>query len=419
MYEDTDWTQALGAAQERDAADPLRAMRARFHLPKGIIYLDGNSLGPAPVAALVELAGAAREEWAEGLIGSWNKAGWFDMPTRYGDMLAPIIGADPGEVVICDTTSMNIYKTVQAALNLRPERRVIVAEGAGFPTDLYVIDGVMATRPDLQLRLEGEDGDDLLALIDGDVAVVLVNQVDYRTGRLRDLRAVTARAHEVGALAIWDLCHSAGALEVGLNAGGADMAVGCGYKYLNGGPGAPAYVFAAKRHLEAIRQPLTGWWGHARPFDFDAAFAPDPGIRKFLCGTQPILSFRVLQSALAIFVEVEIAEIRRKSIALSEAFITMVEASCAQFGVRLLSPRAAAERGSQVALVHPEGHAVVQALIARGVIGDFRAPDVMRFGFAPLYIGHADVVRAARTLHQVLACETWRAERYRARAAVT
>ncbi len=419
MSDDAYWSAALAEAEAQDEADPLRDLRARFCLPPGVIYLDGNSLGPAPRAALDDLADAAEREWAQDLIGSWSKAGWFDLPLACGDMLAPIIGADPGEVAVCDTTSINIYKTLHAALNLRPERRVIVAEGAGFPTDLYVAEGVRATREGVTLRLEGVDGDDLAELIDADVAAVLVNQVDYRTGRLRDLGALTARAQAAGALAIWDLCHSAGALEVGLNAGGADMAVGCSYKYLNGGPGAPAFVFAASRHLPAIRQPLSGWWGHARPFDFERGFAADPGIRKFLCGTQPILSFRTLHAAFAIFAEVDMTDIRSKSMALTESFIALVEASCTDFGVRLLSPRAVAERGSQVALTHPDGHAVVQALIARGVIGDFRAPDVMRFGFAPLYIGHADVVRAARTLHQVLAAEAWREPCYRRRAAVT
>jgi kynureninase len=269
------------------------------------------------------------------------------------------------------------------------------------------------------MRLEGVDGPDLIELIDRDVAAVLVNQVDYRTGRLRDLGAVTAKAHAVGALVVWDLCHSAGVVEVGLNAGGADMAVGCSYKYLNGGPGAPAFVFAAKRHHGAIRQPLSGWWGHARPFDFAQAYAPDPGIRRFLCGTQPILSFRAMRAGLAMYADYPVAAIRAKSIALTERFIGLAEATLAGFGVGLLTPRAAAERGSQVALTHPEGYAVVQALIARGVVGDFRMPDVMRFGFAPLYLRHADVVRAARTLHQVLAAEAWAEPRYRARAAVT
>ena len=418
MSDDAFWAEALASAEAEDAADPLREMRARFALPPGVIYLDGNSLGPAPTAALAELDRAARDEWARDLITSWNRAGWFDLPSVCGDLIAPIVGADRGEVVACDTTSLNIFKALHAALGMRPDRGVIVAESAGFPTDLYVAEGVCATRPGASLQLEGRDGPDLIELIDADVAAVLVNQVDYRTGRLRDVAAVTARAHAVGALAVWDLCHSAGVMEVGLNAAGADLAVGCSYKYLNGGPGAPAFVFAARRHQAAIRQPLSGWWGHARPFAFAPEFAPDAGIRKFLCGTQPILSFRAMQAGLAMFAEASLAEIRRKSVALTGRFIALTEATLAPFGVGLLSPGAAAERGSQVSLTHPEGYAVVQAMIARGVIGDFRMPDVMRFGFAPLYVGHADVARAARTLHQVLATEAWAEPRYRARAAV-
>jgi kynureninase len=419
MADDAFWAGALAEAEAADAVDPLRAARGRFRLPPGVIYLDGNSLGPAPETALAEIAQAAEREWAHDLIASWNSAAWFEMPTAYGDLVAPIVGAEAGEVVVCDTVSLNIFKTLHAALAMRPGRSVIVAEGGSFPTDLYVTEGVLATRPGARMRLEGVDGDDLIELIDGDVAAVLVNQVDYRSGRLRDMAAVTAKAHAVGALAIWDLCHSAGVIEVGLNAGQADMAVGCSYKYLNCGPGAPAFVFAARRHHDAIRQPLSGWWGHARPFAFEQGYAPDPGIRRFLCGTQPILSFRAMRPALAMMADYALADIRAKSMALTDRFIALTETACAPFGVGLLSPRAATERGSQVALTHPEGYAIVQALIARGVIGDFRMPDVLRFGFAPLYVSHADVVRAARTLEQVLACEAWAEPKYRARAAVT
>jgi len=419
MSDDRFWARALDEAQAADAADPLRGMRERFVLPPGTIYLDGNSLGPAPCAALAELERAAGVEWARDLIASWNVAGWFEAPTAFGDLVAPIVGADPGEVVVCDTTSVNVFKALHAAFALRPGRTVIVAEGGSFPTDLYVAEGAAATRPGGRMRLEGVDGPDLAGLIDEDVAAVLVNQVDYRTGRLRDVAAVTARAHAAGALAIWDLCHSAGAMEVGLNAGGADFAVGCTYKYLNGGPGAPAFVFAARRHHGAMRQPLSGWWGHARPFAFERGYEPDPGIRSFLCGTQPILSLRAMRAGLETFRDAPLATIRAKSVALTERFIALTEATLDGFGVGLLSPRAAEERGSQVALTHSEGYAVAQALIARGVVGDFRAPDVMRFGFAPLYVSHADVARAARTLHQILAGRIWAEPRYQTRAAVT
>jgi kynureninase len=419
MADDAFWAAALAEAEAADAADPLAGFRGRFRLPAGVIYLDGNSLGPAPEAALRAVAEAAEREWAEGLIGSWNAAGWFDLPGRCGDRIAPLIGAGPGEVIVTDTTSLNLYKALHAGLSLRPDRRVIVAEGGSFPTDLYVAEGVCAGRPDLALRLEGVDAPGIEALIDETVAVVLVNQVDYRSGRRRDVAALTARAHAAGAVVVWDLCHSAGVMEVGLNAAGADLAVGCTYKYLNGGPGSPAFVFCARRHQPAVRQPLSGWWGHARPFAFEPGFAADPGIRRFLCGTQPILSLRGLEAGLALAGEPAMAAVREKSEALTGRFLALAEAAGEGFGVGVASPRAAAERGSQVALTHPEGYAVIQALIARGVIGDFRAPDILRFGFAPLYIRHVDVVRAARTLEQVLAGRVWDDARYRTRAAVT
>jgi kynureninase len=419
MSDDAWWARALEGAQALDAADPLAGIREKFLLPAGMTYLDGNSLGPAPKAAFAEIEVAAREEWAQDLITSWNKADWFALPNTYGDMLAPLIGAGAGEVVVCDTTSLNVYKTVHAGLNLRPGRSVVLAEGGSFPTDLYMTEGVLSSRPDVRLRLEGVHGSDLLEMIDEDVAVLLVSHVDYRTGRIRDVEALTAKAHAKGAVVIWDLCHSAGVLEVGLNPGRADMAVGCTYKYLNGGPGSPAYVFAARRHLNDIRQPLSGWWGHARPFDFEQSFAPDPGIRKFLCGTQGILSFRGLKAGLDVYDGLDMKLVRAKSMALTGLFIEQVDASCEVFGVGVLSPRDSSSRGSQVALTHVQGHAIVQALIARGVVGDYREPQVMRFGFSPLYIGYAEVVRAARSLQQVLACEVWRDARYQSRGSVT
>jgi len=413
------WEAAQAEAAAADASDPLMQHRAAFRLPDGLIYLDGNSLGPAPEAALANLRTAAEQEWAGDLIESWNTAGWFDLPVRLGDMIARIIGAQAGEVVVCDTTTLNVYKALHAGLSLRPDRRVIVAEGGGFPTDLYVTEGVLATRPDLELRLEGVDSPRLEDLFDDDVAVVLVNQVDYRSGRRRDVADVTAQVHAAGAVVVWDLCHSAGVMEVGLEAACADLAVGCTYKYLNGGPGSPAFVYCARRHQGTARQPLSGWWGHARPFAFDRRYDPDPGIRRFLCGTQPILSFRALEAGLALAASADLAAVRAKSIALTERFVELVGARCAAHGVGLFSPRAADARGSQVALTHPEGYAIVQALIARGVVGDFRMPDILRFGFAPLYLRHVDVVEAARRLEDVLATGAWDKAAYRTRAAVT
>ena len=406
---------ALAEAEAADAVDPLAGFRERFRLPPGVIYLDGNSLGPAPEAALRAVAEAAEREWAGGLIRSWNTAGWFELPTRLGDLIAPVIGAGPGEVVVSDTTTINIHKALHAGLSLRPGRRVVVAEAGSFPTDIYAAGSLGGG---VSLRLEGVDGPSIEGLIDGDVAVVLVNQVDYRSGRRRDVATLTARIHAAGAVVVWDLCHSAGVMEVGLNAAGADFAVGCTYKYLNGGPGSPAFVFCAARHQAEVAQPLAGWWGHARPFAFERDFEPAADIRRFLCGTQPILSLRALEAGLALASEADVSAVRAKSVALTERFVALAEAAAGRLGVGLASPREPEARGSQVALTHPQGYAVMQALIARGVIGDFREPDVMRFGFAPLYIRHVDVVRAVRTLEQVLAGRVWDAERYRARAAV-
>jgi kynureninase len=413
------WTEARRRAAALDAADPLAAKRGLFHLPEGLIYLDGNSLGAAPKAALAEVETAARREWAEGLIRSWNTEDWFDLPTLYGDRLAPLVGAGPGEVVVCDTVSANIFKALHAALALRPGRNAIVAEGAGFHTDRYMAEGLAAARPGTRLLLEGRDAARIEELIGPDTAVVLANHVDYRTGAIRDMAGLTRAAQAAGALVIWDLCHSAGILPVELNGCGADLAVGCTYKYLNGGPGAPGFLFCAGRHLPEVTQPLSGWWGHAAPFAFETGYRPDPGIRKFLCGTQPILSFRALAPALAIFEGLDMGAVRAKAMALTSLFIDLVTESCAPFGIGLASPLDAAHRGGQVALTHEAGYAIVQALIAENVIGDFRAPDILRFGFAPLYVGFADVAEAAWRLHRIMAEERWRAPQFQARHKVT
>ncbi len=413
------WAEARHRAAALDAADPLAPMRGLFHLPEGLIYLDGNSLGPAPKAAPAEVEAATSREWAEGLIRSWNTERWFDLPVNYGDRLAPLIGADPGEVVVCDTVSVNIAKALHAALNLRPGRSVIVTEGAGFHTDRYIAEGVAATRPGIRLALEGRDAPRIEDLIGADTAVVLVNHVDYRTGAIRDMGSLTAAAHNAGALVIWDLCHSVGAMPVKLNAAGADLAVGCTYKYLNGGPGAPAFLFCAGRHLAEISQPLSGWWGHAAPFAFEPGYRAAPGIHKFLCGTQPILSLRALKPALDIFDGLDMDQVRAKSMALTSFFIELAEATCAPLGITLANPREAGLRASHVALGFGHAYPVMQALIAADVIGDFRAPDILRFGFAPLYISFTETCRAAETLHRIMATERWRDPRFQARHTVT
>lgn len=407
------------AVEAMDAADPLRSMRDRFILPEGVIYLDGNSLGAASHAAFSELQVAASKEWAQDLIRAWNTAGWFDMPTELGDRIGRLIGAAPGQTVVCDTTSTNIYKVLHSALALRPDRSVIVAEGSSFPTDLYMAEGVASTRAGAVLRLEGVDAPSIEELIDENVAVVLVNHVNYKSGELRDMAALTKKAHAAGSLIVWDLCHTAGALPVDLDGANVDFAVGCTYKYINGGPGSPAFIYAATRHLADVRQPLSGWWGHARPFAFEQSYAAGAGIRRFLCGTQPILTMRALKGALDVWDDVDMTALRKKSIALTDLFIQLVEAKCDAYGLKLESPRDGTKRGSQVSFEHENAYAIMQALIARGVIGDFRAPATVRFGFTPLYVGYKDVWQAVEVLEDILRTGAWQDERFAVKSAVT
>ncbi|AGT10737.1 kynureninase [Paracoccus aminophilus] len=402
-----------------DAGDPLKGFRADFVLPEGVIYLDGNSLGPAPKAALNALQHAGSAEWAQDLIRSWNAAGWFQLPLELGDRVGRLIGAAPGQVAVCDSTSINIFKALSAAAGLRPDRKTVLAEAGSFPTDVYIAEGFVASQPGYRLRLEGQDGASILDMLGPDVGVVLLNHVNYRSGRLADLVAVTRAIHEAGALVIWDLCHSAGALPIGLDAAEVDFAVGCSYKYLNGGPGAPAFIYVAERHQAAARQPLSGWWGHARPFAFETHYEGAPAIARFLCGTQPILSLRALKGALEVWDRVDLDALRAKSLQLTDLFIALVETRCADHGLALETPRDPAVRGSQVSFSHPHAYEIVQALIERQVIGDFRAPDVLRFGFTPLYLSHEDVWIAVETLRDILETGLWREPRFAARHAVT
>jgi kynureninase len=406
------------ACVAHDVSDPIGALRDRFVIPDGVIYLDGNSLGPLPRAAAVGLGRTIEQEWGQDLIRSWNSAGWFDMPLRLGDRVGVLIGAAAGQTVVCDTTSINLYKAVHAAMGLRPDRDVVIAEAASFPTDLYIIEGAMASagRP-MQRRLVGADAPSLEALLDRRVAVVVLSQVDYRTGALLDLAAITEQVHEAGALMVWDLCHSAGVIEVGFDRHAIDFAVGCTYKYLNGGPGSPAFISVARTHQAAARHPLSGWWGHAAPFAFDRDFRPDAGIRRFLCGTPPIISLRGVDAALDALEGVEVAALREKSLALTELFIARVTALLPD--LEIVTPRQPSLRGSQVAIAFDHGYSVVQAMIERGVIGDFRAPDIMRFGFAPFYLRFADVWDAAEILAECIRAGVWREPRYGQRLAVT
>jgi kynureninase len=392
------------------------ATRALFHIPAGLIYLDGNSLGPLPKAAAARIARTVQAEWGDMLITGWNRAGWMDQPARLGDRLGRLIGAEPGSVVVGDTLSIKVYQALAAALEMRPDRRQILSDTGNFPSDLYMADGLCRTLGD-GFRLDTVAPEALAAAIDDRTAVVLVTEVDYRTGRRHDVAALTRAAQAAGALIVWDLAHSAGALPVEVAAGGADFAVGCTYKYLNAGPGAPAFIYVAPRHAEAARPALSGWLGHESPFAFDLAYRPGRGIERMRVGTPPVLQMAALEAALDIWDGVDLAALRAASLALTDRFIAGVEAACP--GLALATPRAHVERGSQVSFRHPEGFAIIQALIARGVIGDFRAPDILRFGFTPLYIGAAEVDAAVAALAEVMATAAWDRADYRRRGRVT
>ena len=440
-----------------DAQDPLAPLRDHFSLPAGVIYLDGNSLGVLPKATAARVADVVTREWGADLIQSWNTASWFDLPQRLGNQLAPLIGAGPNEVVCTDSTSINLYKVLSAALNIAredsPARRRIVSERSNFPTDLYIAEGLCKERG---LELVLVEPQDIATALTSDVAVLMLTHVNYRTGAMHDMAAITAAAHAAGILCVWDLAHSAGAVPVDLHAAGADFeewrasksadfAVGCGYKYLNGGPGAPAFEWVHPRHASRpglkFMQPLSGWWGHATPFAFTPDYQPAPGITRYLCGTQPIISLSALQCGLDVFTAAEalggMAALRTKSLALTDLFIQLVEERCAGHGLGLATPREHARRGSQVCWTRDEGagvhgqgsgaYAIVQALIARGVIGDFRKgdggngphKDILRFGFTPLYIGFVDVWNAVEHLRQVLDTAEWQRPEFNQRHAVT
>lgn len=387
-----------------DASDALAPLRALFDIPADLIYLDGNSLGARPRTALARASEVIAAEWGTQLIRSWNTAGWFDLPKRLGQQLAPLIGAGADEVVVTDTTSLNLFKVLAAAVDVQKDsgRRVIVTERENFPTDIYMAQGLCRWLDDGYTIKLVDSPEQIAAAIDGDTAVVMLTHVNYRSGRLHDMAALSAHAHAHGALIVWDLAHSAGALPIDLNGANADFAVGCTYKYLNGGPGAPAFIWVPQRHQARFSHPLTGWWGHAAPFAMAADFAPVDGIGRALCGTQPIVSLALVECGLEIFEHTSMAALRAKSLALTDLFIGLVEQRCATHGLTLATPRAHAERGSHVSFGHPHGYAVMQALIARGVIGDYREPSLMRFGFTPLYTSYTDVWNAVEILREIL-----------------
>jgi kynureninase len=425
-------TSTLQDCQQRDAADPLRTLRALFSIPPGVTYLDGNSLGAMPRSAAARAAEVVTQEWGQDLIKSWNTAGWFTLPQRLGNRIAPLIGAGADQVVVTDTTSINLYKVLTAALSIAkqdtPQRRVVVSERSNFPTDLYIAEGLCRA---LGYRLKLVEPHEIANALDADLAVLMLTHVNYRTGAMHDMATVTAAAHAAGALVVWDLAHSAGAVPVDLVGAGADFAVGCGYKYLNGGPGAPAFLWVNPQHTDRFWQPLSGWWGHAAPFAFTPDYQPAPGVTRYLCGTQPIVSLSLLACGLEVFEAAQplggMAALRAKSLALTDLFIALVEERCQGFGLGLATPRDHALRGSQVCLTRdgPGAFAIVQALIARGVIGDYRAGDggthndILRFGFTPLYIGFEEVWNAVEQLCQVLESAEWQQPRFNQQHAVT
>ena len=401
-----------------DQRDDLALFRDEFYLAEGVIYLDGNSLGAMPLSAKDRALDVVTREWGQDLITSWNKNNWFQLTEKIGDKIASLIGAGRGEVVACDATGINLYKLLSMALDLRLDRKVIVMEGSNFPTDNYTAQGLIK-QLDRGHEIRFAEKDDILAAITEDVAVVSLTQVHYKTGHLLDMKEITDKAHEVGALVIWDLCHSAGALPVDLNRCDADFALGCGYKYLNGGPGAPAFLFVAKRHQGKVTQPLTGWWGHAAPFTFEQDYRPAGNIRQMLTGTQPILSLAVLECGLDIFCRADMAKIREKSMNLCDYFINLVEQYCGEYGLVLATTRHREGRGSQVSFCHGNGFAIMQALIADNVMGDFRAPDIVRFGFTPLYTRYVDVWDAVMRLKNIMENDLWKKPEYNRLTAVT
>ena len=429
----------LTHCQELDSKDTLLPLKDQFSLPPGVIYLDGNSLGVLPRATAARVAEVVTQEWGIGLIRSWNTAGWFESPQQAGNKIARLIGANAGEVVATDTTSINLYKVLSAALNIAaadaPTRKLIVSERSNFPTDLYIAEALCQERG---YTLKLVEPDEIAASLKADVAILMLTHVNYRTGAMHDMATVTQAAHAAGILTVWDLAHSAGAVPVDLTEAQADFAIGCGYKYLNGGPGAPAFVWVNPKHAERFWQPLAGWWGHATPFAFTPDYRPAPGVNRYLCGTQPILSMAALDCGLDVFMATEalggMAALRAKSLALTDLFIALVEERCAGFGIGLTTPLAHAQRGSQVCLTREHGagldgssgaFAIVQALIARGVIGDYRAgdgqahKDIMRFGFTPLDNGFEDVWHAVEHLRQVLVSEAWKRPEFNQKQAVT
>ncbi len=415
----TPFEQALEQAQQADARDPLAHQRAAFSLPDGVIYLDGNSLGALPRSVPVRMQQALQQEWGQGLIRSWNDAGWYPAPQRVGSTIARLIGAKAHEVIACDSTSLNLFKVLCAAALAQPERSIIVAEEGNFPTDAYIAEGAAQLYGKRIILANQDNIEEKISQTGQQLCAVTLTQVHYKTGRMLDMAHITQLVQQQGGRMIWDLAHSAGAVMVDLNAARVDYAVGCGYKYLNGGPGAPAFVYVREDLIASVQQPLQGWFGHATPFSFDQNYVPAADLSRLLVGTSNMLSLIALEEALRVFEGVDMQALRHKSEALTERFISLFDTHLAPLGFGLATPRKASERGSQVSFTHESGYAIMQALIERGVIGDFRAPNILRFGFAPLYVSHTNCVHAIRLLTDIMTTGEWKQAKYQAKKAVT
>lgn len=418
LTQSTSATLTRDVLQTMDANDPLARFRDQFYVPEGVLYFDGNSLGAVPKTVEARLQKAISQEWGDGLVRSWNTAGWYEMPRRIGDKIARLIGAKQGEVVVADSTSVNLFKVLSAAVKLNPNKHVIISEPDNFPTDLYMAQGlIQLLGSDHKLLLK--PAAEIMDAIDDDTAIVMLTHVNYRTGAMHDMNAITAHAHAKGALVIWDLAHSAGAMPVDLTGANADFAIGCGYKYLNGGPGAPAFVYVAQRHQANFSQPLAGWMGHSQPFAFDWKYQPAEGIARYLCGTQPVLSMTALECGIDVMLEADLALMRQKSVAMADLMIQLVEQRCGAFGLELVTPRDGNTRGSQVSYSHPQGFPIMQALVAAGVIGDYREPNILRFGFTPLYVSYTDIWDMVEILTNILSNRTWEQPQFQRRGNVT
>jgi len=401
-----------------DDSDPLRHFRQRFALPAGLIYFNGNSLGALPRDTAPRLAKLIEQEWGHDLVGGWNAHGWVDLPQRLGDKIGRLIGAHPGETIVADSTSVNLFKVLAMALRLRQERRVILSERGNFPADLYIAEGLIEMLGDrYELRLV--EAAEVEAAIDDKVAVVMLTHVNYRSGQMHEMRRITEKAHAAGALTVWDLAHSAGAVPLALADAGADFAVGCGYKFLNGGPGAPAFLHIAGRHQAQVRTPLSGWFGHLRPFAFEPGYVPAHGVTRALAGTPPIVAMTALEVGVDLMLEADMTQVRAKSLRQSELFLDLFDRYLNRHGFELVSPRDGGQRGSQICLSHPQGWPIMRALHGRGVIGDFRAPDVLRFGFCPLYLGYTEIWDAVAALRDIMQSGEWQRAEYQQAVKVT